>query len=78
MTEQEFLRLAEVGGLNLDTDPIEVHVDLREERVTIHFTEEEIRAIDRESARREVGRSSLIRMLVRESLEPLNGPLRRP
>ena len=76
MTEQEFRRLAEAGELKLEAHPAEVHVDLREERVTIRFTEEEMRAIDREAVRRGLGRSSLIRMFVRESLEQLNDPLR--
>ncbi len=76
MAEQEFRRLAEAGELKLEAHPTEVHVDLREERVTIRFTEEEMRAIDREAVRRGLGRSSLIRMFVRESLEQLNDPLR--
>ncbi len=76
MTEREFRRLAEGAELKLEADPTEVHVDLREERVTIRFTEEEMRAINREAVRRGLGRSSLIRMFVRESLEQLNDPLR--
>ncbi len=75
MTEQEFRRLAEAGELKLEVDPSEVHVDLREERVTIRFTEEEMRAINQEAIRRGLGRSSLIRMFVRESLEQLDDPL---
>jgi len=76
MREQEFRRLAEAGELKLEADPSDVQVDLREERVTIRFTEEEMRAIDREAVRRGLGRSSLIRMFVRESLEQSNDPLR--
>lgn len=75
MTEQELRQLTEAGEMKLEADPTPVHVDLREERVTIRFTEQEMRVIDREAVRRGLGRSSLIRMFVRESLEHVNDSL---
>ncbi|MCY0908745.1 MAG: ribbon-helix-helix domain-containing protein [Sulfobacillus thermotolerans] len=74
MTEQEFRRLAEAGQIKLEADATPVHMELREERVTVRFTEQEIRAIDREAVRRGLGRSSLIRMFVRKFLEQVMNP----
>ena len=69
MTEEEFRRLAEVGQLKLDPEPTAVRVELRGTRLTIRFNEDEIQAIDQEAQRQGVGRSTLVRTLVRVSLE---------
>ncbi len=73
MTEQEFLPLAEAGELKLKPDPSEIHVDLRKERVTIRFFYGRRNARDRlgiGSSR--MGRSSVIQMSARESLEQVH------
>ena len=69
MTEEEFRRLAEAGQLKVDPEPTEVRVELRGARLTIRFNEDEIQAIDHEAQRQGVGRSTLVRMLVRVGLE---------
>ena len=69
MTEEEFRRLAEAGRLKVDPEPTEVRVELRGTRLTIRFNEDEIQAIDQEAQRLGVGRSTLVRTLVRVGLE---------
>ena len=69
MTDEEFRRLAEAGQLKVDPEPTEVRVELRETRLTIRFNEDEIQAIDQEAQRQGVGRSTLVRTLVRAGLE---------
>ncbi len=69
MTEHDMQERIEAGDIPLEREPMEVHVHLREERMTIRFTETEIRAIDLESKKRGIGRSTLIRMFVRAGLE---------
>ena len=64
-----FRRLAEAGQLKVDPEPTEVKVELRGTRLTIRFTENEIQAIDQEAQRQGVGRSTLVRTLVRVGLE---------
>lgn len=72
----------EAGDIPLDSEPAAVRVDLREERVTIRLSVEEMRAVDREARTLGVGRSTLIRMLVRQGLglqrreETTAGPVR--
>lgn len=48
--------------------PSQVRVDLKEERITVRLSKEEIEAIDRECKALGVGRSTLIRMMLRQSL----------
>ena len=69
MTDEEFRRLAEAGQLKVDPEPTEVRVELRETRLTIRFNEDEIQAIDQEAQRQGVGRSTLVRTLVRVGLK---------
>lgn len=58
----------ETGTVAPDATPVPVKVDLREERITIRFSAEEMRAIDAEAQALGVGRSTLIRMWVRQGL----------
>ena len=64
------------------TIPAAVRVDLRQERVTIRLSAQEMRAVDQEARTLGVGRSTLIRMLVRQGLglprreEATAGPVR--
>lgn len=69
MTEEEFRKLAEAGQLKVDPEPTEVRVELRGVRLTIRFNDDEIQAIDHEARRQGVGRSTLVRTLVRVGLE---------
>lgn len=48
--------------------PSQVRVDLKEERITVRLSKEEIEAIDRECKALGVGRSTMIRMILRQSL----------
>lgn len=58
----------EAGHVATTPEPVDVRVDLREERLTIRLSSEEVRAIDREAKALGVGRSTVIRMLVRQGL----------
>jgi len=58
----------EAGSVVPASEPAPMKVDLREERITIRFTTEEIRAIDAEAQALGIGRSTLIRMWVRQGL----------
>lgn len=49
-------------------DPGQVRVDLKEERITVRLSKEEVEAIDRECKALGVGRSTVIRMMLRQSL----------
>ncbi|MDI3298747.1 MAG: ribbon-helix-helix domain-containing protein [Bacillota bacterium] len=65
---KELRRRIEAGEVEPEGEASEVRVALRAERVTIRLSEEEMRAVDREARALGVGRSTLIRMLVRQGL----------
>ena len=58
----------------VDSEPTVVQTALREERVTVRWSVAEMRQIDLEAQRVGVGRSTVIRMLVRTGLHPAQGP----
>lgn len=68
MKTQDLRQRIESGHMDTVGAPVDLRVELREERLTIRFSVEEVRAIDREARALGVGRSTVIRMLVRQGL----------
>lgn len=58
----------EAGRVAAIPGPMDIRVDSREERVTIRLSIQEVRALDRQAKALGVGRSTVIRMLVRQGL----------
>lgn len=70
MNQQDLIRAIEEHGEKLvqGRQPVKFDVDLRSERITIRLTPDEARALDRLCRRYGVGRSTLIRMTLRQIL----------
>jgi predicted DNA binding CopG/RHH family protein len=58
----------EAGRVGASPEPVDIRVDVREERLTIRLSIQEVRAIDQAAKALGVGRSTVIRMLVRQGL----------
>ena len=70
MNEDDLIRTIEELGEDLTrgSAPQSLTVDLRSERITLRLTMEEAKALDRSCKRLGVGRSTLIRMGLRQVL----------
>lgn len=71
MREEDLVNRIESGegeGVALRKPEPELRVDLKEERVTVRLSREEMEALDRECRALGVGRSTVIRMLLRRAL----------
>lgn len=69
--ERNLVELIERGqgeDVSLKKPGQELRVDLKEERVTVRLSREEMEAVDRECRVLGVGRSTVIRMLLRQAL----------
>ena len=67
----ELVRLAEEEGESVQVRPIpqeQVDVDLRSERITVRLSRDEVAALDAQCKAIGVGRSTFLRMAVRQAL----------
>ena len=67
----ELVRLAEEEGESVQARPVpqeQVDVDLRSERITVRLSRDEVTALDAHCKAIGVGRSTFLRMAVRQAL----------